>query len=479
MLTKIKISNFKSFSEEQTLELAPITLIFGPNSSGKSTIIQSLLGVKQTLLSPQVQGDLVANGSCLDLNSYESIVNGHDITKNIKIAFSFSLNLSAIDYKDIYSSEPVFAMSDIRNINLTYSYKKPDEVGTSSSYLKKFKYSVDSAIGGNEEKIRLEISKGEKDYTQELIENYYGQGDTVDSLSKYIYKRIERVIGENEKAIIKNSIWTEIKENIYKINKNISIPFTLQGTKKYFAFANSYLDRFSIEIKNELENIKYLGPLRTTPKRFYLPGTNNNIKMKGESNLGGELYESGEKTIVEINNWLTSFEIPYTLSIQNFGNKLSGDIISIVLKDQRNDAEVTPMDVGFGIGQVLPIITDAIVSKNSIICVEQPEIHLHPRLQAHLADLFIGSVLSNKLDRNSKIKNQWIIETHSEALMLRIQRRIREKKINKELVKVYYVNADKNGSKVIDLPLDDDGDFLTHWPHGFFDERTHEIFGGY
>ncbi|OWF75503.1 hypothetical protein B4903_20025 [Yersinia frederiksenii] len=200
--------------------------------------------------------------------------------------------------------------------------------------------------------------------------------------------------------------------------------------------------------------------------------------MKGESNLGGELYEAGRGVINQINEWMSSFEIPYTLDVKNFGSDLSGDIISIILEDRRNKTQVTPMDVGFGIGQVLPIITDAVISRDNIICVEQPEIHLHPRLQAHLADLFIDSVIHRDPVKGDRIKNQWIIETHSESLILRIQRRIREKKISKELVKVYYVNAEDGGSKILELPLDDDGDFTVHWPHGFFDERANEIFGG-
>jgi predicted ATPase len=89
-----------------------------------------------------------------------------------------------------------------------------------------------------------------------------------------------------------------------------------------------------------------------------------------------------------------------------------------------------------------------------------------------LADLFIDSV-----DPKAK-NNQWIIETHSESLMLRIQKRIRERKIKKELIKVFYVIPDSDGSKIMELPLDDDGDFTMLWPEGFFEERLDDIFGG-
>lgn len=477
MITNISIKNFKSFSDIQSLDLAPITLIFGPNSSGKSTIIQSLLGMKQTLSTPQKQAGFIANGACLDLNSFVSLIHGHDVNKEIELSFSFIYNLSAQEYQDTFSERQFLAASDIRKVAFTYAHKEKSDDDISSCFLKNFKYGI-SNNSERETKLDLNITKGNKNFTQELSENYYGDSATIKSLSSFMLKRIERM-SENNFEKFKGFIVDSIRENIYKVNKNVSIPMTLHS-EAFSDFTNNYLGILSSEISHEFNNIKYLGPLRTTPKRFYLSGKDNTVKMKGESNLGGELYESGNEVVKEINKWMNSFEIPYELSVKNFGSEISGDIISIILKDKRNNTLVTPMDVGFGIGQVLPIITDAIISKNNILCVEQPEIHLHPRLQAHLADLFIDSVLTENKSKNGtqKIKNQWIIETHSESLILRMQRRIREKKISKELVKVYYVIAENEGSKIVNLPLDDDGDFTVHWPHGFFDERVSEIFGG-
>ncbi|HDL7858170.1 TPA: DUF3696 domain-containing protein [Yersinia enterocolitica] len=468
------MSNFKSFADKQELELAPITLIFGQNSSGKSTIIQSLLGMKQTLSSPHRQGEFIAIGPCVDLNSFSSIVHGHNVKNDIKLSFSFFSNLSGAGYTDIFSEAPFLAASDIRSIEFTYSHKEDGgiEDNTPSSYLKNFKYSVDTK-GAKQNKLKVNISKGKLNYTNELLENYYGDSETITSLSEFISKRVDKSFRIEGAERIKSYIYKAISENTYKINKNISMPMTLAGTS-FAEFSNEYLRRLSDEVIYEFNSVKYLGPLRTTPKRFYLSEVDSVFKMKGENNLGGELYMAGSKVISELNEWMKSFEIPYSLKVKNFGNELSGKVISIILKDLRNGTLVTPMDVGFGIGQVLPIITEAIVSNNNILCVEQPEIHLHPRLQAHLADLFIASVTA----ADGRLKNQWIIETHSESLMLRMQRRIREGKIKKELVKVYYVLSDESGSKILSLPLDDDGDFTEHWPNGFFEERLNEIFGG-
>lgn len=143
------------------------------------------------------------------------------------------------------------------------------------------------------------------------------------------------------------------------------------------------------------------------------------------------------------------------------------------MKDRRNNVVVSPLDVGFGIGQILPIIIEGLIRKQSIICVEQPEIHLHPKLQAELAEFFAETC----------DKNLWIIETHSEALMLRIQKLIRsKKKINGKIlqpkdVSILYVLPSKTsdeGAQVVQIRLDEEGDFIDFWPEGFFEERIKE-----
>ena len=103
--------------------------------------------------------------------------------------------------------------------------------------------------------------------------------------------------------------------------------------------------------------------------------------------------------------------------------------------------------------------------------MEQPEIHLHPALQAELADVFIETALGQR-------KNTFILETHSEHLILRLLRRIREGKITPDDVGVVYVEPLARGSRFIELRIDDEGDFIDEWPGGFFEESFHEKFAG-
>lgn len=280
-------------------------------------------------------------------------------------------------------------------------------------------------------------------------------------------KTISRI---NQISTTDGKLYTELDESLLKpfqIDNKFNLPKSvtdLSTSNMLSNFTSQVLDDLSYAFKK----VKYLGPLRSSPKRFYSSEISTYQKGKGKGNLGFDLFYSSEDTKLKVNDYLAQFNIPYEINTVNIGGVNTGDIIEIQLKDCRNNAIVTPKDVGFGIGQVLPIILDGIVSKKTLICVEQPEIHLHPRLQAHLADLFIDSVSGNK-------ENQWIVETHSEAIMLRIQKRIRMGEIPKELVSVLYVDVGESGAKVTEIGLDHEGDFTSHWPDGFFEERLDEM----
>ena len=107
--------------------------------------------------------------------------------------------------------------------------------------------------------------------------------------------------------------------------------------------------------------------MRSSPKRFYAKGFEEAKSGKGKKNLGLELEGQGSKVIDKINKRLSDFDISYKLSVEDLGSKITGKVVAIELEDLRSGAKVTPADVGFGIGQVLPIILEAEVSKNNIL----------------------------------------------------------------------------------------------------------------
>jgi len=151
----------------------------------------------------------------------------------------------------------------------------------------------------------------------------------------------------------------------------------------------------------------------------------------------------------------------------------------LVLQDLRTNTDVTARDIGVGVSQLIPILVRAFAQRNHLIAIEEPESQLHPALGAELGDVFIESALGEN-------QNRFILETHSENLILRILRRIRQttdnelpedypQKITPDDVAVLYVNPTEQGSEVIEIPVTEDGEFAKRWPGGFFSERLEEL----
>jgi predicted ATPase len=173
---------------------------------------------------------------------------------------------------------------------------------------------------------------------------------------------------------------------------------------------------------------------------------------------------------------------------------LKRNLFALSLIDKRTDCEVSPKDVGFGIGQLLPILVQGISAENKILFIEQPEIHVHPRLQTELGS-FIAEIAGrtdppppgrSQYYRGDECGNQLIIETHSEHLILRLLRLIRdttngelkegETPLRPEDVAVIYAKPTKHGTELMELRISEDGDFIDKWPDGFFTEREKELF---
>jgi predicted ATPase len=143
------------------------------------------------------------------------------------------------------------------------------------------------------------------------------------------------------------------------------------------------------------------------------------------------------------------------------------------VKVAEGSPEVSIPDVGFGVSQVLPVVVQCFYApKNSTVIMEQPELHLHPAVQQNLADLFIGAATSREDGEERNV--QFLIESHSEHFLRRLQRRVAEDKISQEDVAVYFCNTSLEGSTITQLEMDLYGN-ITNWPDGFFGDPMTDI----
>jgi len=223
-------------------------------------------------------------------------------------------------------------------------------------------------------------------------------------------------------------------------------------------------------LNSTFTSIRYIGPLRATPKRFYQTSGERSytVGIEGERAIQilYDRYLHGEKDILDnIEKWLKIINVAKKLSFKNIDKE--GNLYSLIIKEPTHNIDVNIADVGFGVSQIMPILVEAYLpSHTSTIILEQPEIHLHPLAQMILADIIIDSV---------KLGKRFIIETHSEHLLLRIQRRVSEKIISHNDVAFYYFKPTKEEVNIINLNINENG-LIDDIPEGFMDEKLEEAY---
>ena len=440
MLRRMHLKNFKSWEDTEDVDLRPITGIFGTNSSGKTSLIQALLLLKQTVDSRD-RGNVFHFGedtsTPVNLGDFESIVYNHDTNRTIKISIDWK-SQSPIMVIDIEKSQIVAQGTDM---GFEVTVQETASKSMKSLAIEEMAYRVDNGRFGMR---RQRPNKAYELFTEGVqFEFARRQGRPSGSLSPVKYYGFP----DSLKAGYTNAEFV--------VDLEFSLEECLRGTY-------------------------YLGPVRAYPKRNYAwSGADpTDMGQAGGSVVDAMLAsrERGEKiaqgkgrrrlTLEKyVAKWLKDLALIHDFRVVPIAE--GSKIFEVKVRKSPKSPEVLITDVGFGVSQILPVLTLCFyVPKGSTVILEQPEIHLHPLAQAGLADVFI--------DAWKKRNVQILVESHSEHLLQRLQRRVAEQDIKECDISLFFCSPDHGRSKLTSLQLDEYGN-IKNWPKDFFGDQFGEI----
>ena len=445
MLTRLRLENFKSWKDTGEIDLKPITGFFGPNSSGKTSLFQALLLMKQTDESPD-RGIVFNFGdetTPVNLGDFESIIHGHDTERTLKFSLGWKTK---------------------REIRI------PDN-------------SIQSVVTYGDD-LGFEV---------ELRQESIGSGKSM-VLEEMAYRIAGRQFGMRR-------LRGRTAYDLFARGSNIDLSRVTEGEDLYFHrpikfhhFPYGWYGQgrdLLLDLQHGLtlllRGLHYLGPLRSHPNRTYSRSGARPIDMgpSGESAVDA-LLSSKELdtriTVLEhpqdavhpyhspfeehIARWLGRLELAHNFWVEELAE--GRQIFEVKVRKSPDSAVTLLTDIGFGVSQVLPVLVQCFYANHgSTLILEQPDIHLHPSAQAGLADLFIAAKKSPGV--------QILFESHSEHLLRRLQRRIAEEKVPQEDVALYFCSSNPDGSSSLSrLKVDQFGN-IANWPKDFFGDQFGEI----
>ncbi len=509
MLSSLTLENFKAFRKLDKLKVKPITVLCGSNSCGKSSILQSILLLKQTLESQNASHILLLNGRLVHLGILRNIIYSKKQKNNIVFKFSFK-NLKnqgtkhqqsrsirmhrplsyIIRWFDITKDDRDKEIYCDFNVSISELSENNDTKDVYVSNMKVNEIRISAYIAKNRGKKiykgSIELKSLEKSNEYKLSWDNLRIGGRIQFNGKEKQKHIEKsghIITNIEFANILLPLLPSMTiANIHKKDggdKSFNQEFILAAT--HIIFADIYY-----WFKHQFSTFRYLGPLREEPSRRYIyedeiveigvKGENaafiysvekdNEIKDHYYYEPSIDTFQKSDKPMSlhkAINKWLN------VMNIQDFNAESSDQLIKLFLNSNTTSKKtmVNIADVGFGVSQIFPIILEGLrMEKHNTLLLEQPEIHLHPSLQMQLSDFFISMALSGK---------NLIIETHSDHMVNRFIRRIVEDtEYNiSDLVGIYFISPSSSGSKVEEIQISEESG-IVNWPKGFFDQSADE-----
>ncbi|TQE99083.1 MAG: DUF3696 domain-containing protein [Spiribacter salinus] len=442
MLRKLRIQKFKAWADTGYIRLAPITVLFGGNSAGKSSVSQFLLSLKQTVESPDRKRvlHLGDRNSLVDLGTFRDVIFNHDEDSELQLELAFDLD------------QP----KSVRDA-------KSDKEYTGSS----IDFSVNWRMAGRRLIVhRLKYRLGDPQETGFAVS--FSREST--ARSRY------RLEADN-----------------YSLVRNKGRGWPLPEPVKFYKFPDEatayyqntgFLDDLALWMEQTFDRMYYLGPLREYPARSYIWSGEHpsHVGLRGDRAIEA-LLAGGERQISAgymrkyrplqevVARWLRKMGLISEFEVRPIAQNRKE--YEVVVSSYKGGSSVNLPDVGFGVSQVLPVIVQCFYApRASTVIFEQPEIHLHPSVQASLADLFIEAMRSK--EDGEERANQFIIESHSEHFLRRLQRRIAEEEIKNEDVAIYFCEQTPSGARLRELEIDIFGN-ITNWPEHFFGDEIGDL----
>lgn len=556
IISSISLKNFKGFSEEVRIELRPITLLFGANSAGKSSVLHALQYVREILERNNANADRTAQGGeAIDLGGFINLVHGREVERKIEIELGMTLGSNSIPelvpdaFEDWQTQEETVwsvynTLQDIRNrvetvsLRLTIEWnalrEEPVivayEVGTNGSWCLKLEASGDgrdARMRINHENSIFMVDAPEANALLADLDDWISPQDLagdsdIDAREQLSAASGTEALGGTPVAKTQQSILPDVLYAVQeagldrpgkglrawltgfngalpKIGEMLRIPASgakgadnIYIVREFTAFLSWLTVGPAMLLRDQLRMLRYIGPLRRVPPRGLEVSLTKSEAGWSDGMAAWEALLAGPQSLVDgSSEWMSNPDklgTGYKLErkrLQDF-DVSTGDKMAVG-RPRRRIALVDstglshqPQDIGVGISQVLPVVVAAQDRNASVVCVEQPELHVHPAVQVGLGDLFIDGAVNHGLS--------FLIETHSEHLILRLLRRVREAasanpgeslpagSLAPTLIGVNYLNVDEGRVSVTSLPINLEGDFDKPWPKGFFEERGPELF---
>ncbi len=458
MLKSISLENYKCFKEKTDIEIAPLTVLCGVNSSGKSSILKSLLMLKQSYESEYTTQAISFNGKWVDNGFFNDVVY-HDepITEMNQEKYS------------------VFSISNKFNINpVNKKGKSIDAV--SFRELRKIFYRF-SKINGFELNIKLIAkrpdTKNENEFSKYIDDNkilYY-------SINIQAYDYYNKEIEGTDCEIALNNIlnvdreyellWTNIPCSKNPSSK-MDTPYQCTCYFSGLQVTNIYKDNMKDEIRYvvpslltmfkiaalQYDGLQFIAPLRQMPERnYFIKGNVNSVGVSGEDTPYLLAKLKDESIITDMyGGWHGEFPETFPMVVSTYDKIISQwtkhfNLGDLEISGTGGNVAISMSghniaDIGFGVSQILPIITQGIImQKDQTLLMEQPEIHLHPKMQMDMADFLLQLAKTNR---------NVIVETHSDHIINRIVRRCMEKESLNNLVNIYFVDKDSKGNAILE-----------------------------